>query len=221
VDYVNLGSDGNLRPIDGIYINQDPRTQEFFGNIIRTKLLQNRFKPNLVVDSRQRTKNRNEPGYRNAYLQITVELREQVVKRTNGDNEYQFYIVIDMANVGIFPLWDRTQLRFIDSPVAIGTPKNIFTFRDPIESQNSIWAGPPFNIQSPKDRGFEIIRGPFEQILDQKIQEFNTYIDRFFNGRLRKKLQTIDLYLTTEPREDFNPFGNQVFTKMNNFVKLP
>lgn len=221
IDYVNLGRDGNLRPIDGIYINQDPRTQEFFANIIRTKLSQNRFKPNLVVDSRQRTQNRNEPGYRNAYLQMTVELREQVVTRTNGDKEYQFYIVIDMANVGIFPLWDRTQLRFVDSPVAIGTPKSIFTFRDPIESQNSIWAGPPFNIQSPKDRGLEIMRGPFEQILDQKIQEFNTYIDRFFGGRLRKKLQKVDLYLTTEPRGDFNPFGNQVFTKMTNFVKLP
>ena len=65
------------------------------------------------------------------------------------------------------------------------------------------------------------MRGTFEQILDQKIQEFNAYIDTFFNGRLRKKLQTVDLYLTTEPRQDFNPFGNQVFTKMTNFVKLP
>lgn len=221
IDYVNLGSDGNLRPIDQIYIDQDPRTQEFFANIIRTKLLQNKFKPNLIVDSRQRTKNKNEPGYRNAYLQMTVELREQVITRTNGDREYQFYIVLDMANVGIFPLWDRAQLRFVDSPVAIGTPKDIFTFRDPIENQNSIWAGPPFNIQSPKDRGFEIMRGPFEQILDQKLQEFNAYIDRFFNGRLRKKLQKVDLYLTTEPRGDFNPFGNQVFTKMTNFVELP
>jgi hypothetical protein len=65
------------------------------------------------------------------------------------------------------------------------------------------------------------MRGPFEQILDEKIAELNQYIDRWFKGRLRKKLQTIDLYLTTEPRQDFNPFGNQVFTKMNRFVKLP
>jgi hypothetical protein len=64
------------------------------------------------------------------------------------------------------------------------------------------------------------MRGPFEQILDEKIAELNQYIDRWFKGRLRKKLQTIDLYLTTEPRQDFNPFGNQVFTKMNRFVKL-
>jgi hypothetical protein len=220
IDYINLGSDGNLRPIDDIYVNQDQTTQEFFGNIIRQKLSQNRFKPNLIVDSRQRTKNRFESGYRNSYLGIVMELREQVIRRTDGTDEYQFYITLDMQNVGLFPFWDSTQAKFVDAPNMIGLPKSIFTFRDPIESPSSIWAGPPFNISSPKQRGLEIMRGPFEQILDEKIAELNQYIDRWFKGRLRKKLQTIDLYLTTEPRQDFNPFGNQVFTKMNRFVKL-
>lgn len=220
VEYINLGSDGNLRPIDTIYVNQDGITQDFFGRIIKDRLSKNRFKPNLIVDSRQRTKNRNEIGYRNNYLQIIVELREQVLKLNSGEDEYQFYITIDMANTGAFPIWDNVQKKFIDSPVGIGLPKTIFTFRDTIESPNSIWAGPPFNIQSPKQRGLELMKVPFTQIVDQKIEEFNSYIDRYFNGRLRKKLQNIDLYLTTEPRQDFNPFGNQVFTKMNRFVKL-
>ncbi len=221
IDYINLGSDGNLRPIDQIYIDQDQVTHDFFADIIRKKLETNRFKPTLIADNRQRTLRRTEPGYRNNYLGITVELREYVVKRIDGTNEYQFYITLDMQNVGLFPFWDQTQLRFIDAPNGIGFPRDIFTFRDPIESNTSIWAGPPFNITSPKQRGLEIMRRPFEEILDQKIAELNEYIDTWFRGRLRKKLQRIDLYLTTEPREDVIPFGNQVFTKMNNFVKLP
>ena len=228
IDYVNLGMDGNLKPIDEIYVNQDSRTQEFFGNIIRTKLSKNKFKPNLIVDSRQIPQlgpnynliTKSYPGYRNSFLQIKVDLREQVLELNNGDREYQFYISIDMSNVGAFQVWDKIKLRFIDTTSTIGIPREIFTFRDTIESQNSIWAGPPLNIQSPKDRGLELMREPFEKMLDEKIQEFNEYIDTSFNGRLRKKLQRIDLYLTTEPRQDFNPFGNQVFTKMTNFVNL-
>ena len=212
---------GDPKPIDKIYINQDLTIQEYFGNLTKEKLSKNKFKPQLIVDSRQRTNKKGEEGYRSNYLQLVVSLREQVLELNNGDKEYQFYIEAYMNNSGLFQYYDRTAREFFPTPISIGIGRSVFTFRDTIESNNSIYAGSPFNITSPKQRGLLLMKSPYESILDDILGYFNDYTTKYFNGRLRKKLQKIDFFLTTEPRQDFNPFGNQVFTKMTNFVKLP
>lgn len=208
---------GDPPKIDRIYIDQDPTIQEYFGNLTKQRLSRNKFKPNLVVDSRQRTNIKGQEGYRSNYLQLVVSLREQVLELNNGDREYQFYIEVYMNNAGIFSYYDPVQKEFFPTPVSIGIPRSVFTFRDTIESDNSIYGT---TITSPKRRGLELMTEPYTRILDDVLRYFNEYVDTYFKGRLRRKLQKMDFFLTTEPRQDFNPFGNQVFTKMDNFVEL-
>lgn len=213
-------NNGDPKPIDRIYIDQDEITQEYFANITKEKIAKNKFKPNLVVDSRQRTNIKGQESYRSNYLQLVVSLREQVLLLNNGDKEYQFYVEAYMNNAGSFSYYDPVAKQFFPTPISIGIPRSKFTFRDTIESDNSIYAGPPFNISSPKQRGLLLMKSPYESIMDDILEYFNDYVTKYFKGRLRKKLQKVDFFLTTEPRQDFNPFGNQVFTKMTNFVKL-
>jgi len=208
------GQRSDATPIDEIFINQDSIIQEYFGNLTKEKLSKNKFKPQLFVDSRQRT---GEEGYRSNYLQLIVSLREQVLELNNGDKQYQFYIEAYMNNSSAKLLLQKGSSQ---PPESIGIPRSVFTFTDTIESNNSIYAGTPFNITSPKQRGLLLMKSPYESILDDILDYFNDYTTKYFNGRLRKKFQKIDFFLTTEPRQDSNPFGNQIFTKMTNFVNL-
>jgi len=211
---------GQPRPLNEIYVNQDSITQDYFAKITREKLSRNRFKPELVVDSRQ-IPSVPATGYRQNFLQLVVTLREKTVVLNDGDTQYQFYVEAEMINSGLFTYYDRPTKRFLPIPNAIGIGRQAFSFPDTIESDNSIYAGPPFNISSPKQRGLELMKVPYDRILDDVLGYFNNYIDTWFGGRLRGKLQKVDLLLTTQPEQDFIPFGNQVFTKMDKFVNLP
>ena len=175
----------------------------------------------MVVDSRQRTNIKGQEGFRSNYFQLVVVLREQVLELNTGDKQYQFYVEAYMNNSGIFSYYDKVAKDFFPTPISIGFKRGSFTFRDTIESENSIYAGPPFNIDSPKQRGLFLMKSPYESLLDDLLKSFNEYVEKYFNGRLRKKLQKVDFFLTTEPRDNYIPYGNQVYTKMDNFVKLP
>lgn len=211
---------GRPRPLNEIYVNQDATTQEYFANITREKLSRNRFKPTLVVDSRQ-ILSVPSIGYRDNFLQLVVTVRERTLLLNDGNTQYQFYVESEMLNSGLFTYYDRPTKQFLPIPNQIGIRRSAFSFPDVIESDNSIYAGPPFNVSSPKQRGLELMKVPYGRILDDVLGYFNEYIDTWFDGRLRGKLQKVDFLFTTQPDQDFVPFGNQVFTKMEKFVNLP
>jgi hypothetical protein len=211
---------GDPRPIDEIYVNQDQKIQSFFGEILKRKLSTNRFKPNLIIDSRQRTNTTGVSGIRDNYLQFVVVLRENIYRSPFGD-EYKFLIQSHLDNLGRFDYYDQILRTRLLVPTLISGVKSRSTAPTIVESDDSIFAGPPFNLTSPKERGLESMRTAFEQITDEMLNEFNNYVDTYLGGKLKIKLQNIDFFLTTEPRDDVSIQGVGTFTKMNNFVNLP
>ena len=211
---------GDPRPIDEIFVDQDQKIQSFFGEILKTKLSANRFKPNLIIDSRQRTNTTGVTGIRDNYLQFVVILRENIYQSFFG-NEYKFLIQSHIDNLGRFDYYDQILKTRILVPTLISGVKSRSTTPNIIESNDSIFAGPPFNLTSPKERGLESMRTSFEQMVDEMLNEFNNYVDTYLGGRLKIKFQNIDFFLTTEPRDDVSIQGVGTFTKMNNFVDLP
>lgn len=210
---------GNPRPIDEIYVNQDQQIQTFFGDILRQKLAANKFKPQLIVDSRQRTNFTGETGIRDNYLQFVVQLRERVYSGFFG-NEYSFLMQAHLDNLGRFDYFDTQLNTRILVPTLISGVKSRSTLRDVLGSNDSIFAGPPFNLTSPKERGLEAMRAPFESMVDEMLLEFNEYVETYLGGRLKIKLQKMDFFITTEPRSDVSIQGVGTFTKMLNFVNL-
>jgi hypothetical protein len=217
----NFNSDGSVRLIPQMYINQDQIIQDFFGNLTKDLISRNKYRPSLIVDSKQRIDDWKTEGYRFNFFQLIVKLREQVIPLINGDRTYEFYIEVGMENTSAYPYYDPVAKRFTTVPTLISPVRSAFTFRDTIETNNSIYAGPPLNVVSPKQRGLEMMRDIYIALLTNTLRDFNIYVDTYLESRLRKRFQKIDFFITTQPDQDFNPFGNQIFTKMNNFVKLP
>lgn len=141
----------------------------------------------------------------NSYLQLVVHLAEKVTQLNTGENEFQFEIHVMLNNTAQNLQLGNSNLNL---PTNVGEKIN-YTFRDTLESDNSIYSK---LIISPKLRALELMKIPYKSALSSVLDyQLSKYVDKWYNGKFPTELLNVNYYITTEISDDatnmYGPFN--------------
>lgn len=150
-----------------------------------------------------------------ALLDVTVFLHESVVKKQNGNDEYQFAITVQLTNLGYDRKFGGAQSSL---PLTISNPTG-YSFRDEIDSTNSIYNGG--TITSPRLRGIDLMKEPYRYRLGQVINEgLRFYVNKWYGGKLPSELKNVHLSMRDDLSDPTLQLSAAKFFPLNKFKSL-
>jgi len=149
-----------------------------------------------------------------AYLQLVIELHENVVVLNDGDEAFKFAVVVKLDNLAQDKGFLGSQLSL---PTAIGE-RILYSYTDTVKSKNSIYSDV---IVSPKLRAIELMRDPFRRGLSSVVTDsLRKYLDRWYGGKFPPQFQNVNAFITTTTVNDTVSRGNVIFTPLQKFNLL-
>ena len=150
-----------------------------------------------------------------AYMDITADLYEWVVKLNDGSEQYQFAVTVTLTNLAYDSRLGGSQRNL---PITVSNMTG-YSFRDTIETNNSIFYGS--TITSPRARGIELMKAPYKYRLGQAINDsLQFYTNKWYNGILPSELKNVYLLIRDNYDNPTLRFGVEQFYPLDKNKKL-